>query len=101
MIVDDRVILIGSANINDRSLMGSRDSELAVLFSVIKVGFGRYKLRAYRYIWRISCGIEISFWNAKKFIFRTLWGGWMWWSTQSEIQRTYESESEGIFDNIS
>ena len=50
MIVDDRVILIGSANINDRSLMGSRDSELAVLFSVIKVGFGRYKLRAYRYI---------------------------------------------------
>lgn len=31
MIVDDRVVLIGSANINDRSLLGSRDTELAVV----------------------------------------------------------------------
>jgi phospholipase D1/2 len=31
MIVDDRFALIGSANINDRSLLGERDSELAVL----------------------------------------------------------------------
>ncbi|KAI8826953.1 uncharacterized protein EV422DRAFT_19244 [Fimicolochytrium jonesii] len=31
MIVDDRHVLIGSANINDRSQMGSRDSELAIL----------------------------------------------------------------------
>ncbi|WOK96099.1 phospholipase D zeta 1-like isoform X1 [Canna indica] len=31
MIVDDRVVLIGSANINDRSLLGSRDSEIGVL----------------------------------------------------------------------
>ncbi|KAG9459497.1 hypothetical protein H6P81_004005 [Aristolochia fimbriata] len=31
MIVDDRVALIGSANINDRSLLGSRDSEIGVL----------------------------------------------------------------------
>lgn len=31
MIVDDRSVLIGSANINDRSLLGSRDSELAVV----------------------------------------------------------------------
>lgn len=28
MIVDDRTTLIGSANINDRSLLGSRDSEV-------------------------------------------------------------------------
>lgn len=28
MIVDDREVLIGSANINDRSLLGSRDSEV-------------------------------------------------------------------------
>lgn len=28
MIVDDRMVLIGSANINDRSLLGSRDSEV-------------------------------------------------------------------------
>lgn len=31
MIVDDWSVLIGSANINDRSLLGSRDSELAVV----------------------------------------------------------------------
>lgn len=30
MIVDDRVAIIGSANINDRSMLGTRDSELAV-----------------------------------------------------------------------
>ncbi|WP_431478994.1 phospholipase D-like domain-containing protein [Massilia eburnea] len=33
MIVDDRFALFGSANINDRSLLGDRDSELAILVS--------------------------------------------------------------------
>ena len=31
MIIDDRIALIGSANINDRSLLGSRDTELAII----------------------------------------------------------------------
>jgi phospholipase D1/2 len=31
MIVDDRFAIVGSANINDRSLLGERDSELSVL----------------------------------------------------------------------
>ena len=31
MIVDDDVLLVGSANINDRSMLGSRDAELAVV----------------------------------------------------------------------
>lgn len=31
MIVDDRFMIIGSANINDRSLLGTRDSELAMV----------------------------------------------------------------------
>lgn len=31
MIVDDLYVLLGSANINDRSLLGSRDSEMAIL----------------------------------------------------------------------
>jgi phospholipase D1/2 len=30
MIVDDRAFIIGSANINDRSMLGSRDHEIAV-----------------------------------------------------------------------
>ncbi|KAL3883140.1 hypothetical protein ACJMK2_029433, partial [Sinanodonta woodiana] len=33
MIVDDDTIIIGSANINDRSMLGTRDSELAVLIN--------------------------------------------------------------------
>ncbi|XP_024895916.1 phospholipase D2 isoform X2 [Pteropus alecto] len=31
LIADDRTVIIGSANINDRSLLGKRDSELALL----------------------------------------------------------------------
>ncbi|KAF7724121.1 Phospholipase D1 [Apophysomyces ossiformis] len=31
MIVDDKIVLIGSANINDRSQLGNRDSEVAML----------------------------------------------------------------------
>lgn len=31
MIVDDKKMIIGSANINDRSMLGKRDSELALL----------------------------------------------------------------------
>ena len=30
MIIDDQIAIIGSANINDRSLKGTRDSEIAV-----------------------------------------------------------------------
>lgn len=33
MIVDDKYAIIGSANINDRSMLGDRDSEVAVLIS--------------------------------------------------------------------
>jgi len=36
MIVDDRYVLLGSANINDRSLLGTRDSELNVLITDTK-----------------------------------------------------------------
>lgn len=34
MIVDDKMLICGSANINDRSLIGRRDSEIAVLIEV-------------------------------------------------------------------
>lgn len=33
MIVDDKHVIIGSANINDRSMLGSRDHEVAVVIS--------------------------------------------------------------------
>lgn len=34
MIVDDERCIIGSANINDRSLLGTRDSELACIIEI-------------------------------------------------------------------
>ena len=33
MIIDDKTVLIGSANINDRSMLGNRDSEFAVIIN--------------------------------------------------------------------
>ena len=33
MIIDDKTVLIGSANINDRSMLGERDSEFAVVIN--------------------------------------------------------------------
>ncbi|KAK3096680.1 hypothetical protein FSP39_002327 [Pinctada imbricata] len=36
MIVDDDTVIIGSANINDRSMMGDRDSELAIMVQDVK-----------------------------------------------------------------
>jgi phosphatidylserine/phosphatidylglycerophosphate/cardiolipin synthase-like enzyme len=36
MIVDDRIAYIGSSNINDRSLLGSRDSEVLLVDSCIR-----------------------------------------------------------------
>ena len=34
MIVDDRSVIMGSANINDRSMLGYRDSEIAVKMEI-------------------------------------------------------------------
>jgi len=33
MIVDDLYVIVGSANINDRSMLGSRDHEAAVVMT--------------------------------------------------------------------
>ena len=35
MIIDDKYTIIGSANINDRSMIGYRDSELAVIILIL------------------------------------------------------------------
>ena len=37
MIIDDKVAIIGSANINDRSMTGKRDSEICVIKSNLKL----------------------------------------------------------------
>ena len=57
MIVDDKYVICGSANINDRSLLGKRDSEIAAVIKdedmidsflddkPVKVGRYAYSLR--------------------------------------------------------
>ena len=47
MIVDDRRFIIGSANINDRSLLGCRDSEIAMIVDEQQRGADKaFNLRA-------------------------------------------------------
>ncbi|WP_052772730.1 phospholipase D-like domain-containing protein [Luteimonas sp. FCS-9] len=75
MIVDDAVAIIGSANINDRSLLGNGDTELAAVVvdgateprdlgnghRVVTRGFAR-DLRMK--LWRKFLGMEIAVWDA-------------------------------------
>eukprot|EP01124_Arcella_intermedia_P031282 TRINITY_DN7024_c0_g2_i1.p1 TRINITY_DN7024_c0_g2~~TRINITY_DN7024_c0_g2_i1.p1 ORF type:complete len:446 (-),score=107.75 TRINITY_DN7024_c0_g2_i1:67-1236(-) len=70
MIVDDRVVIVGSANINDRSMEGERDSEIAVVIedsNVIQSTMGgdpfvvaefAHNLR--KKLWREHLGIQES-----------------------------------------
>lgn len=55
MIVDDIHIIIGSANINDRSQLGDRDSEVAIHAFDESGKFGK-SLR--KCIWSVALGIE-------------------------------------------
>jgi hypothetical protein len=49
MIVDDNILIMGSANINDRSMLGTRDSEIAVLlfFNIYIYFFFFYNIYIY------------------------------------------------------
>ena len=51
MIVDDVSVILGSANINDRSMKGSRDSELAVFFIYVIRNF----FNMFNFIWVDCC----------------------------------------------
>ena len=48
MIVDDRRVIIGSANINDRSMLGYRDSEMAVFIEDMEMIDGKMKGQPYQ-----------------------------------------------------
>ena len=45
IIVDDLIAIIGSANLNDRSLLGNRDSEVIYSFYFIKFSYLYFRLR--------------------------------------------------------
>lgn len=50
MIVDDQVSIIGSANINDRSMLGGRDSEVAVIVEDVEMINGKMNNR----LWQVG-----------------------------------------------
>ena len=53
MIADDRKLIIGSANLNDRSMWGSRDSELAVFLNAGR-NRGDYEIKKDNRIYSVS-----------------------------------------------
>ncbi|KAJ4722113.1 Phospholipase [Melia azedarach] len=62
MIIDDCVALIGSANINDRSLLGSRDSEIGVLIEdkeLVNSSMGGKPWKAGKF----SLSLRLSLWS--------------------------------------
>ncbi|KAM0921948.1 hypothetical protein ACQ4PT_006505 [Festuca glaucescens] len=61
MIVDDRIVVIGSANINDRSLLGSRDSEIAVVIEDKEVVNSKMDGRHWE-AGKFSLSLRLSLW---------------------------------------
>lgn len=66
MIVDDRHFIIGSANWNDRSMMGSRDCETAVLVTqpdkndkrTVQLGSGEFEVSTAAHEFRTELMME-------------------------------------------
>ncbi|XP_051204018.1 phospholipase D zeta 1 isoform X2 [Lolium perenne] len=61
MIIDDRIVVIGSANINDRSLLGSRDSEIAVVIEDKEVVNSKMDGRHWE-AGKFSLSLRLSLW---------------------------------------
>ena len=70
MIVDDKYVICGSANINDRSMLGKRDSEVAAVISDEEyvestlneqtVRAGKYALSLRKKIFKLHIGIDLN-----------------------------------------
>ena len=63
MIVDDKTVILGSANINDRSMLGTRDSEYAVIINEhqklnTKMDGKDYKAANFAYTFRVNLFAE-------------------------------------------
>ena len=63
MIVDDKTVILGSANINDRSMLGTRDSEYAVMINEnpklnSKMDGKDYKAANFAYTFRVNLFAE-------------------------------------------
>lgn len=67
LIADDRTVIIGSANINDRSLLGNRDSEIAMLIE--DVDFEKTIINGKPYeAGRFACSLRRTIFRYKTFV---------------------------------
>ncbi|CAN8260345.1 unnamed protein product [Cochlearia groenlandica] len=60
LIVDDRIAVIGSSNINDRSLLGSRDSEIGVVIEdkeFVESSMNGFKWMAGKFAYSLRCSL--------------------------------------------
>ncbi|GAB4843659.1 Phospholipase D zeta 1 [Ancistrocladus abbreviatus] len=62
MIIDDCIALIGSANVNDRSLLGSRDSEIGVLIEDKEVVVSRMGGKPWK-AGKFALSLRLSLWS--------------------------------------
>ncbi|KAL9256264.1 Phospholipase D zeta 1-like protein [Drosera capensis] len=62
MIIDDCIVLVGSANINDRSLLGSRDSEIGVLIEDKEIVASRMGGKPWK-AGKFALGLRLSMWS--------------------------------------
>ena len=62
LIVDDRIAVIGSANINDRSMVGQRDSEIAVVVRDRYLLASKMDGRDYA-VGRFASSLRLSLWK--------------------------------------
>lgn len=80
LIADDKVVICGSANINDRSMLGTRDSEVAVIIRDVKFENGMMnkefypsglfagRLRKFLFQEHLGCLDRRPFWHTENMI---------------------------------
>lgn len=62
LIIDDRTVIVGSANINDRSMLGDRDSEIALLIEDTEMERGIFNGLPYD-VTRFAHELRVSLWK--------------------------------------
>lgn len=70
MIVDDRTVIVGSANINDRSMMGVRDSEIAVVVKdreLLQGNMAGQPFQVARFAHELRCNLYIEHLGMQKY----------------------------------
>jgi len=110
-IVDDRVAIVGSANINDRSLRGTRDSELAVYLEESshkmvdsQMNGKSYKVSAFvrdfrMRLWRDFLGLSPEDQSIEDPVCQEVYRG-IWLAISRHNTKIYRTVFEGIPDNI-